>query len=126
MEDPNKLAVIEALSGFSKRANDIADRISDRHTIGMFEKIELQRLYKSLKDDIKDAADRGKVFVGPKKQSDWERFYFVPATMKAFNSLRAKSNTHPINSSWMGCLLDAQGEFSYYLFQLEKDHPEGQ
>lgn len=123
MDDTSKLAVIEALNGFSRRAQEVIDRIDGRRSIGAFERANLQMLYSSLKDDVKDAAQRGKVDNDRMAQTNWERYYFAPAVQKAANALRARSNTNPITSNWIGSLLDAESEFSYYLYQLEKDHP---
>jgi len=124
-DEQNKLEVIQALGDYARRTSEIIDRISDRRSVSGFEKDELQALYSSLKDDIKEAAKRAKVSTS-QQQTEWERCYFVPAVMKAANSLRAKTNSHPINSNWMGSLLDAASEFSYYLYQIEKDRLEDQ
>jgi hypothetical protein len=71
-----------------------------------------------LKDDIKAAAAQGKVEPGHQEQNSWERFYFQAAMMKASNALRAKTNSNPITSNWINCLTEANGEFSYYLWQM--------
>jgi hypothetical protein len=118
IQDPSQQAVIRAMQSFSERAQEITSRIGDRRSIGTFEKDELQALYSALKDDIKAAAARGKVEPGHQEQNDWERCCFQPAVMKASNALRAKTNSNPITSNWIGCLTEAEGEFSYYLWQM--------
>lgn len=123
MEDADKLSVMNAMKEFESRAREMIDWIDGKRSIGASEKDELQSLYKELKDDIKDAAKRGKVRDDREDQTDWEHFYFMPAVSKARDGLRAKTNSHPINSNWIGSLLDAAGEFSYYLSMIEKDHP---
>lgn len=124
--DPGKDAVIAALESFEWRVGEILIRIDGRRQIGAFEKGELQASYRELKDDVREAAKRGKVQEGRHEQTDWERYYFAPAVMKAANSLRARSNSNPITSNWLGSLLDAGMEFSYYLHQLRKIAPENQ
>jgi hypothetical protein len=126
MGNESKLDIIHVLGEYARRTDEIIDRISDRSSVSGAEKDELQALYSSLKEELTEVAKRGKVSAARQEQTDWERCYFAPAVTKAANSLRAKTNSHPINSNWMGSLLDASGEFSYYLFQLEKDRPEDQ
>lgn len=116
--------VIQALESFELRTTEIVSRIDGRRQIGAFEKGELQALYAALKDDVKAAGKRGKVADDRAPQTDWERYFFTPALLKAATMLRAKSNTHPITSNWIGSLLDAGTEFSYYLHQLKKSSPE--
>lgn len=123
MEDPSRLAVIEALDSFERRTREIVDRIDGKRSIGAFDRDELQSMYSTLKEDFKTAAKLGKVAQDRKGQTDWERHYFAPAMLKAANGLRAKTNSHPINSNWIGSLLDAACEFSYYLAMLQKDRP---
>lgn len=119
--DPDKKAVVIALESFSKRTQEIVVRLNGRSKIGAFEIGELNELYRSLKKDVKDATKRGRVSIGRAKEpTDWERYYYAPAMMKAANSLRAKTNTNPITSNWLGSLLDAELEFSYYLHLLQK------
>lgn len=120
--DLDKEAVVSALESFSKRTQELAARLDGRIQIGAFEIGELKDLYRSLKDDVKDASKRGRVSLGRGEDpSEWERYYFAPAMMKAANALRAKSNTHPLTSNWLSSLLEAGMEFSYYLHQLQKD-----
>jgi hypothetical protein len=116
--DPGAQAVIRAMQSFSERTQEITNRIGDRRSIGAFERDELQTLYRALKDDIKAAAARGKVSPGHQEQTEWERFFFQPAVMKASNALRAKTNSNPITSKWISCLNEAELEFSYYLWQM--------
>lgn len=118
-----KEAVIQALELFKQRAREISHRIDGRRQIGAFEIGELKDLYRSLKEDVKDASKCGKVSPRREAQTEWERYYFAPAMMKAANALRARHNTNPITSNWIGSLLDAQTEFSYYLHQLKKSSP---
>lgn len=124
MEDQNRSLVVEALASFEDRAREIIARIDGRRSIAPSEKDELQTLYSSLKEDVKSAARLGKVVSDRQEQTGWERYYFTPAMLKAANGLRAKTNSHPINSNWIGSLLDASTEFSYYLSMLERDRPE--
>lgn len=124
--EAGKSTVVHALDQFEKRAREISNRIDGRRSIRAIEKDELQVLYKDLKEEIKAAAKRGKVFQNSQTQTDWERYYFAPAVMKALNGLRARTNTNPISSNWIGSLLDASSEFSYYLSMIERDHPEDQ
>lgn len=119
-------AVIEALESFELRTTEIMSRIDGRRQIGAFEKDELQALYKELKDDVNAASKRGKVADDREPQTEWEQYFFAPALLKASTKLRARSNTHPITSNWIGSLLDANTEFSYYLHQLRKIAPEDQ
>lgn len=116
--EPLAQTVIRAMQSFSERTREIANRIGDRRSIGAYEKDELQALYSALKDDLKAAAARGKVATGHQEQSDWERYYFQPAVLKAANALRAKTNSNPITSKWVSCLNEAEMEFSYYLWQM--------
>lgn len=123
MDDPSRRAVIEELDLFEKRTREIISRIDGKRSIGAFERDELQAMYSALKEDVKAAAKLCKVAQDRDAQTDWERFYFTPAMLKASNGLRAKTNSHPINSNWIGSLLDASTEFSYYLAMLQKDRP---
>jgi len=123
MEDPSRLAVIEALDLFEKRTREIIGLIDGKRSIGAFERDELQAMYSALKEDVKAAAKLGKVIHDRAAQTEWEQSYFTPAMLKAANGLRAKTNSHPINSNWIGSLLDAACEFSYYLAMLQKDRP---
>jgi len=124
--DLEKDAVILALESFQIRTTEIVSQIDGRRQIGAFEKGELQGLYAALKDDVKAAGKRGKVADDRAPQTEWERYSFAPALLKASTQLRARSNTHPITSNWIGSLLDANTEFSYYLHQLRKSAPEDQ
>ena len=118
--DAGKDTVISALESFSKRTQEISSRIDGRNRLNPFETGDLQALYGELKSDVRAASKRGKVEDGRHDQTDWERNYFSPAMRKAAISLRARSNTNPITSNWLGSLLDAGMEFSYYLHQLQK------
>ncbi len=126
MEDPGKRSVIESLNLFEERTREIINRIDGKRSISTFEKDDLQAEYSALKEDIKSAAKRGKVTQDRQEQNDWERFYFAPAVLKARDALRAKTNSHPVNSNWIGSLIDAAGEFSYCLSMIERDHPADQ
>jgi hypothetical protein len=126
MEDTDKRSVMNAMAMFESRAREIINRIDGKRSIGAFEKDELQSLYTGLKEDVKSAAKLGKVHKDREDQTDWERCYFMPAVSKARDGLRAKTNSHPVTSNWIGSLLDAAGEFSYYLSMIERDHPEDQ
>jgi len=123
MDDLSRRAVIEELELFEKRTREIIGRIDGKRSIGAFERDELQAMYSALKEDVKAAAKLGKATQDRDAQTDWERYYFAPAMLKAANGLRAKTNSHPINSNWIGSLLDAACEFSYYLAMLQKDRP---
>jgi len=118
--------VISALESFAQRTQEISSRIDGRSRINPFETGELQALYSVLKFDVKAASKRGKVEGGKLDQTDWERYYFAPAMMKAANSLRARTSTNPLTSNWLGSLQDAGMEFSYYLHQLQKMSPPDQ
>jgi hypothetical protein len=118
--DTGKDMVVSTLESFAQRTQEILNRIDGRSQISAFEKDDLQALYGALKDDVKAAGKLGKVEYGRHEQTDWERYYFAPAMMKAASSLRAKSNTNPITSNWLSSLLDAGMEFSYYLHLLRK------
>jgi hypothetical protein len=118
--DTARDTVISALESFSQRTQEISSRIDGRSRLNPFETGNLQALYGALKSDVRAASKRGKVEDGKHDQTDWERYYFAPAMRKAAISLRIRSNTNPITSNWLGSLLDAETEFSYYLHQLHK------
>lgn len=125
MDDPRKQAVVDALTAFSRQTHEIIDRIGDRQAVSPNEKIAIKSLYRTLKTDLKNAAERAAANEGALAGTKWEGYYYSPAVMKASNALRAKSNTHPIKSNWMRSLADAEREISYYLYQLQKEHREG-
>lgn len=121
--DIGKDTVISALESFSQRINEIANRIDGRSQVNPFEKGYLQTLYRQLKSDVRAASKRGKVQDGIHDQTDWERYYFVPAMRKAAISLRPKISSHPITANWLDSLLDTGMEFTYYLHQLQDTSP---
>lgn len=113
-------AVRLALYQFSQRAKDIMDRLPDRTDIVPFEKMKLRALYTALKEDLKDAADRGTVAPGWDKQSQLEKDYFQPAVVDALKLLRARANTNPITSNWLDCISSSRQIIIAYMDNLER------
>lgn len=113
-------AVILALDSLSKRAGEIINRIHRQQIINALERVKLQGLYGELKNDLQEAAIRGRILSGYRVQTDFERFFFVPAVTNALKSLRPRNNTNPITSNWIAALTEAIGHLDQQIQALEK------
>lgn len=118
--------VASALKGYVQRLDEITDFLGDKKSITTGEKEWLQSLLTALKADIKAANKRGKVDDDRAPQTHAERAFFEPALRGASANFRVATNSHPIRSGWFSCLYGVRIDLSYYLHQLEKDHPEDQ
>ncbi len=111
-------AVMLALLAFSQRATAILDRIAGRESVAALEQLNLRALYSTLKEDLRDAAARGRILSIPRLQTSWERDYFAPAVHRSPKALRARINTNPITSNWTDCLVEANEVLVYYVAML--------
>lgn len=118
---PDEEAVLLALHAFSQRATAILDRIAGRESVAALEQLNLRALYSTLKEDLRDAATRGRISSIPSLQTPWERSYFAPAVHRSCKALRARVNTNPITSNWTDCLVEANEVLVYYLNMLMQD-----
>ncbi len=92
----NDLAILE---GFAARLNELMDLFPDDGRLPAPLKAKLQRLYASLKADMKDAAKQ-KSPVGA-------------VIAEAVCRMPAATNSHPIKSDWFGGLYSARCDVNY-------------
>jgi hypothetical protein len=112
-------AVLLALMSFTKRANQIVERIGDQPNIAGLERVKLQGLYGELKEDLQVAATRGTILPGLRVQTSSEQHFFVPAVIRALKSLRPRSNSNPVASGWVASLTEAIGHVDEHMKKLE-------
>jgi len=116
--------VFKALNGFKIRIDDILAILEDIKPISIGQKLDLQEMLKSLKNDIKAAAKYGTVSGTKKPMSSYEKAYYWPAMTKVSANLSIAINSHPIKSDWYSCLYNVQGDITEMTFQLKEQFPE--
>lgn len=115
--------VILGLRRFTSRIDEILRLLEDKRDIRRDEREELQSLLTSLKQDLKDAAKRGKIDAGAEPPSRFERAYFAPAVQSAAANFSVAVNSHPIRSDWFACLYGVRMDIDMLLHQLEAQYP---
>lgn len=119
--DKAELAVAAAaMREFENRCNEIANLIGDKRRIDPYERGELERLYKALKSDLKEAAKYGTMSGSRGPRTRIESAFYDPAVRKAHIALRPPTNSNPLTSRWTGALWEAGSEFSYFLHQMDR------
>lgn len=113
-------AVMAALQEYEQRIEELTDYLGTHRSIDLDAKRWLQGQLKSLKDDIKAADKRGKIHNDRLPQTAAERAYFSPAMLRAAANFSVATNSHPIQSNWLSCLMGIRMDVRQFLGQLEK------
>ena len=105
------------LQGYEARCDQVLDAIKEK-PLSAHELSRAQDLYRNLKTELKhEAAQLQKRW---DTMSRAEQCFSDPAIRKAAIALKPATNSNPSSSNWIGALLDARGEFSYYLLNLNR------
>jgi hypothetical protein len=117
--DIEELRAIRAkMLGYEGRCVQVLDAIKDGAQLTPDGLERARALYTSLKQEIKaEAADSVKRW---NTMSRAESCFYDQAIRRASIALKPKTNSNPKTSNWVGALINARGEFSYYLHNLNK------
>ena len=122
-DEEERAAVIELLSDFKARFDEIVKLVGDRPSLAREDKEHAQMFLKGLKKDLdlysKEAHSR------EDEMTKYERHYFYPAVEKAHAHIHVRWNTDPIKSNWVQALGSAAMEISYFLSQLKHAKSQG-
>jgi len=120
MLNKDEKAVMVALQEYERRVDEIADYLGRNASIDFDAKRRLQADLKSLKEDIKAANKRGKIHDDGLPQTAAERAYFSAAMLRASANFTVATNSHPIHSNWLRCLIGIGMDIRQFLGQLEQ------
>ena len=108
------------LQGYEGRCDQVLEAIKSPR-LTQHELARAQDLYRNLKDELKlEAAQLRKRW---NSMSRAEQCFYDPAICKAAIALKPRTDSNPKNSNWVGALLDARSEFSYYLHNMNRAEP---
>lgn len=111
-------AVASAMREFERKCEEILTLLGEKRSLQSHEREEVERLYKSLKSDLKEAAKYGTLSQRRVPLTRAEKCFYDPAVRRAAIDLRPATNSHPISSRWLGAVLEARSELSYWLHSL--------
>ena len=95
------------------------DLIVGKRSISNSECEFVRELYVSLKRDLKEATKRGSLLPkAQRKEHLFEDIIYESAVRHAYNELRPKTNTNPINAHWYSAVSSCEGELFDYLKRL--------
>lgn len=113
--------VIDLLSEYENRFNEILNLIGDKQSFKREEKEHIQHLLKHLKEDLdEDCKEENR---RQDEMTECERRFFYPAVRKTHANIRVRWNTDPIKSRWHSELYGARMDISHPLFQLKNREP---
>ncbi len=122
--DDELRAIAEVMRAFERRCDEILALLGDKRYLTRNERMQIELLYRGLKDDIKRAAKHGTLSGLRAPLSRAEQCFYDPAVRRAATDLRPATNSNPITSRWFSAINDARGEFSYWLSNLEQNYPD--
>ena len=82
------------------------------------ERMRVEILYRTLKDDLKRSATVGTVSGEKTGLTETEEFFYAPAVRAAALALAPAVNSNPITSDWYSALYNAQIELKYQMPRL--------
>jgi hypothetical protein len=124
--DPEEIsAVADAMSEYERRCDELMTLLNDKRHLSIDERLNIQRLYQELKDDLKRDAKFGTLDGERRAVSRSEQCFFSPAVRQAAIALRPATNSNPIASKWFHAVQAAQMELSYYQNNLKRCLPSG-
>lgn len=112
-------AIESALAAYETRCAEISRLIGDKRWLSAHELEHVRSLYAVLKADIRQAAHVPTLDQRKRALTRAEQCFWDPAIRRAAVDLRPATNTNPIRSNWIGALVEARSEFSYWRHNLQ-------
>lgn len=117
--DPDEIrAAAEVMLGFHRRCEEILTLLGEKRWLSTHKRLEVERLYRSLKHDLKEAAGTGTLSRRRRTMTRVESCFFDPSVRRAAIALRPATNSNPISSRWFAAVYEAQLELSYWLHNM--------
>lgn len=117
--DPAEIrAVASAMREFESRCEKILTLLGEKRILLPSERDEVEQLYKSLKNDLREASKYGTLSQRRVPLTRAEQCFYDPAVRRAAINLRPATNSHPVSSHWVSAVFEAQSEFTYWLQSL--------
>ena len=111
------------MRAFEQRCDEILSLLGEKKHLSPHDRAQIERLYRSLKEDLKHAAKHGTVSGKRQPLTRAEECFYNPAARRAAIDLRPATNSNPISSNWYGAVYEAQLEFSHWLHSLARCLP---
>lgn len=111
-------SIRDKLADFNARCEVPMSLLGDKKHLSQEDRVRVEELYRSLKDDLKRAATVGTVSGEKIPLTDAEKCFYAPAVRAAALALSPAVNSNPITSDWFSALYDAQIEFAHYMPKL--------
>lgn len=112
-------SIRDKLASFGTRCEAIMTLLGDKRHLSREDRAHIGELYRSLKDDLRQAATVGTVRGEKRALTDAEERFYAPAVRAAALALAPAVNSNPITSNWSSALYDAQIDFAHYMPKLE-------
>jgi hypothetical protein len=108
-------SIRDKLTKFGARCEAIMVVLGDKRHLSREDRAHVEELYRSLKNDLKQAAAVGTVSGEKRMLTDAEEQLYWPAVRAAALALGPAVNSNPTVSNWSSALYDAQIEFAHYM-----------